>query len=109
MKISICGVKYSINNFNRMVDVCHDSSGRKLWGQISSEKSSINLFRACDERMSITLIHEILHGVIDGLSIRELKDDSGCHNETAIEQLSVGIAEALNSIGFLDIVSKIKE
>jgi hypothetical protein len=49
-------------------------------------------------RETHTVIHEMLHGIIEHYQIRELMDETGNHSETAINQLSMGLAEVLKSL-----------
>lgn len=45
-----------------------------------------------------TLMHEILHAVIESYKVRELIESDG-HAEMAVDQLATGICEAMESIG----------
>ena len=44
-------------------------------------------------------MHEIVHGVVTNYSIQELRHPNGDHNEVAIDQLAIGIVEAIESMG----------
>lgn len=45
-----------------------------------------------------TLLHEVIHAVIECYKIRELIESDG-HAEMAVDQLATGICEAMESIG----------
>lgn len=47
-----------------------------------------------------TLMHEILHAVVESYKIRELIEQDG-HAEVPIDQLATGLCEALESIGIV--------
>ena len=49
------------------------------------------------EKQTRTLVHELLHCIVEEYKIRELVTD-GDHNEIAIDQLATGICEALESL-----------
>lgn len=102
-KIQIGGMPFEIEKVEKELDVCHDGSGRKLWGQISYSKHSIRVLKACPERELRSTIHEILHGIITEYGVRELIDDKGEHMELPIDQLALGLAEVLESIGITEL------
>lgn len=99
MTVSILGVPYEITLVDNWHEVSHAGSGEKLYGQISYENRSIRIQRDCDELILRTVIHEVLHGIIEHLKIRELMDDDGDHLEAPIEQVTAGLACALESLG----------
>lgn len=101
MKVKICGIPYSITKETDKFKIDYTGNGTSLWGQISYEKHSIKILESCPEREMRTLLHEILHGVIEEGSIRELQDNQGAHLENPIDQLANGLAEALESLGFV--------
>ena len=103
MKINICGIEYTVTAVNDTKDVCHDKSGKEMYGQIGYSKSSIRLWKTNEDRMQQVLLHEILHGIVDGMGIRELQE-GGSHLEIPIEQLAVGLSMALKSMG-VDVLS----
>lgn len=103
MKINICGIEYAVTAVNDAKDVCHDRSGKGLYGQIGYSKSSIRLLKTNEDRMQQVLLHEIIHGVVDGMGIRELQEGAA-HLEIPIEQLAVGLSMALKSMG-IDVLS----
>lgn len=99
-KVKICGVPYTIARAANKWGVDHDDDGSELWGQISYDRHSIRFLASSPERELRTILHEILHGVIEGNDIRELKAENGGHFEAPINQLAGGLAEALESLGF---------
>ena len=101
MKIKICGVPYSVSRETDKFRVDHDGSGGKFWGQISYANHSIKFLAGSPEHELRTVLHEILHGIIENGSVRELMSDTGGHLEAPINQLSNGLAEALESMGFV--------
>lgn len=103
MKINICGIEYTVTAVNDIKDVCHDKSGKEMYGQIYYPKGSIHIWKSNEDRMQQVLLHEIIHGVVDGMSIRELQD-GGLHLEMPIDQLAVGLSIALKSMG-IDILA----
>lgn len=102
-KIQIGGMPFEIEKVEKELEVCHDGSGQKLWGQISYSKHSIRVLKACPERELRSTIHEILHGIINEYRVRELMDDKGEHMESPIDQLALGLAEVLESIGITEL------
>jgi len=109
LKIKIAGMEFEVNRVETELDVCHDRSGKKLWGQISYEKQSIRILKSNKEREFRTLLHEILHGIINEYQIRELMDDESRHLEPPIDQLSLGLAEMLESVGIFELGQKREE
>ena len=101
-KIQIGGIPFEIETVDTYLQVCHDGSGQKLWGQISYSKHSIRVLKACPERELRSTIHEVLHGIINEYRVRELIDDKGEHMESPIDQLALGLAEVLESIGITE-------
>ena len=96
MKIIIGGVSY---------DVTFEKSRSKIadnepLGQISYTEGKIQIFKKMSEcRIRRCLMHEIVHGVVTNYSIQELRHPNGYHNEVAIDQLAIGIVEAIESMG----------
>ena len=101
-KIQIGGMPFEIEKVEKDLDVCHDGSGHKLWGQISYSRHSIRVLKACPERELRSTIHEILHGIINEYRVRELIDEKGDHLESPIDQLALGLAEVLESLGITE-------
>jgi hypothetical protein len=104
-EVKIGGLKYSISRVNTDLEVCHAGSGRKLWGEISYDGQSIRILKASPERELRVLLHELIHGVISEYNIPELINPDGDHSETAIDQLSIGLAEVLESLGITSLYS----
>jgi len=103
IKIRIGGMPFEIKTVETELEVCHTGSGQKLWGQISYTQHSIRVLKACPERELRSTIHEILHGIINEYQVRELMDDKGEHLESPIDQLALGLAEVLESIGIAEL------
>ena len=102
-KIKIGGMPFEIEVVESELEVCHDASGRKLWGQISYTKGSIRVLKSCPERELRTVLHEVLHGIVNEYRVRELMDDKSEHLEYPIDQLALGLAEVLESIGVTEL------
>lgn len=102
-KIKIGGLPFEIETVDSELAVCHDASGKKLWGQISYDKLSIRVLKACPARELRVTLHEILHGIVNEYRVRELMDDKGEHIEEPIDQLALGLAEVLESIGITEL------
>lgn len=97
MIVKIVGVPYTLSLAEDARAVCHDRSGQDLYGQIDYVRRSIRLWNSgCPEQ---TLLHELLHGVIEHMKVRELMDADGRHLEIPIDQLAAGLAMALESVG----------
>lgn len=105
-KIKIGGLPFEIETVDSELAVCHDASGQKLWGQINYSKHSIRVLKACPERELRVTLHEILHGIINEYRVRELMDDKGTHIEEPIDQLALGLAEVLESLGLTELRPK---
>lgn len=101
MKIKIGGVPFKVTFLDSRREISHfETEGEPLLGEIVYSRGSIRV--ATDmppELIRRVLMHEILHGVIDAYKISALKDANNVHNEDAIDQLAVGLCEALESIG----------
>jgi hypothetical protein len=103
--IQIAGMPFSIEKVDTELDVCHNGSGEKLWGQISYSKHSIRILKASPERELRSTLHEVLHGIVNEYRVRELMDDKNDHLEIPIDQLAIGLAEVLESIGITELSS----
>ena len=99
MKVNICGVPYDLARETDKLRVDHEGNGLRLWGQISYEKHSIKFLESSPEQEMRTVLHEILHGIIENGCVREMMNEHGGHLETPINQLANGLAEALESLG----------
>jgi hypothetical protein len=104
--IKIGGVPHKVTFVKSMKEVCHNDSGETMWGQISFQKDSIRLFDCPKERLLRVFLHEIIHGVIEHYQIKQLMSEDGTHLEAPIDQLSVGLAEVLESLGVTELKGK---
>ncbi len=100
MRVKIGGVYYTITKKESAHEIDHNGNGISLWGQIDYEKHSIRYRASCQERELRVILHEILHGLVEHGSIRELKGEHGEHLEIPIDQLANGLAEVLESIDY---------
>ena len=99
--VKIGGVPYTVTFVEdwRRVDHSEEETGF-LRGQISYKKNSIRIDGdQTPEGQSRTLMHELIHGVVEHYKIRELMGDEGGHLENPIDQLAVGVCEVLESLG----------
>lgn len=91
--VAFCGLRYKI--------VYVDDLGDRL-GQIDFQGQPIKILSGNSAAYTLrTLLHEMVHGVVQNLSVRELMDDDGKHMEHPIDQIANGIAEALESSGLV--------
>lgn len=99
--VNICGIPHSITVVpdGRMVPHNNDHGGDN-WGQIHFGEHSIRLAASNPERMLRSLLHEIIHGIVNELGVRELRGSDGDDLEEPIDQLAFGLAGALESMGF---------
>ena len=101
-KIKIGCITYNIEKVDDESKISHDNNNEEntlnLFGEISHSKQSIRILKASPERELRSLLHEILHGIIMEYAVRELIDDNDDHHEFAINQLSLGLAEILESV-----------
>lgn len=92
------GVPYKISWLpwqlvNPGTDDCHRCHGITLFNEHEIRIAHDNP----KEKQTRTLVHELLHCIVEEYKIRELVTD-GDHNEIAIDQLATGICEALESL-----------
>lgn len=104
--VRIGGMPFTITRKDTELEVCHKGSGQKLWGQIDYSAHSIHILKGCPERELRSSIHEILHGIINEYQVRELMNEERTHLEEPIDQLSLGLAEVLESIGITTLEKK---
>ena len=101
-EINILGKRYKVSYFEKPSDV--DIFKRKsLWGQIDYWTSEIRVYvgyRTEDEIWE-TILHEVIHGLVNELNIRALKNSDDSHNEEAVGLLSVGLYDTLYRNGML--------
>lgn len=102
MEVNICGLPYQIQYVSDPIHVSHNADSLDLYGEINYIKQSIRVLDTGGEDYKRrVLMHEIVHGIVQHMAIRELIDDSGRHLETPIDQLATGLCMALESLGFL--------
>jgi hypothetical protein len=108
-KIKIGCTTYTIEKVDDENKVSHNDSETTLdlLGEISHSKQSIRILKTSPERELRSTLHEILHGIIMEYSIRELLDDDEDRNEFPIHQLSMGLAEVLESVENVSIASSV--
>lgn len=99
MFVKICGLPYRLNRVVDPLHVDHDRDGASLWGQISYSRQSINFLASTPERELRTVLHEVIHGLIQEGAITALMDANGRHDEATIDQLANGLAGVLESLG----------
>lgn len=92
------GVPYAISwlpwqMVNPGTEDCHRCHGITLFNEHEIRIANGNP----KEKQTRTLVHELLHCIVEEYKIRELVTD-GDHNEIAIDQLATGLCEALESI-----------
>lgn len=99
--VKIAGIPYKVTMCKTWKDVSHDDLAGKNHAEICYLTHSIRVRTdTAPEMISRAFMHEVIHGVVAGYHIRELEDEeSGGHCENAVDQLAVGICEALESIG----------
>lgn len=98
LSVLIGGVPYTIK-YVPASEVCHKRKQKRLFGQISYTGHNINVSNETPkEKQQLTLLHEILHGIIAEYNIKELQNKDGGHSESAIDQLSLGLFGVLNSL-----------
>lgn len=99
--VTIAGIPFRLKFCSTWKDVGHDGMAETLHGEISYLDHSIHVRSDASRELQVhTLLHEIIHGVIEGYKVRELLDEeNGGHYEHAVDQLATGLAEALKSMG----------
>ena len=76
---------------------------KSLWGQIDFWTRTIRIYRPeghSDFEVWNTIIHEILHGIIDGLKIEEIQKLKYDEEEHIVHLLATGINAVLNDNSF---------
>lgn len=85
---------------------------KSLWSQIDYWTHSIRIYRP-DGRTDLevwnTIIHEILHGIIDGLKIEEIQGLCNDEEEHVVHLLATGLNAVLNDNAFSFLEEKEKE
>lgn len=95
------GSPYTVEFVDGFHKVSHyDESHPGLRGETAYYKFSIRVDSQLPvERQRRTLMHELIHAVIENYHVRELRDEDGKHLETPIDQLAIGLCEALEGLG----------
>jgi len=105
MKIKVCGLPFEVTGVDGRHLVSHNKERTDLYGEVSYEKESIHVDNTKSlEMMNQTFWHEVMHVIVNRLSVRELILEDGNHNEMAIDQIALGIFSVLNSIDW-DVIS----
>ena len=101
MQINICGIPYTVTFVNGWKEVTHDPDNcPRHAGEISWMNHSIRIDDSrCEESVDQTLLHELVHGIVENMGIRELMDAGGDHLETPVNQLATGLSQSLRSLG----------
>jgi hypothetical protein len=108
-KIKIGCTTYDIEKVDDKNKISHNDSEAisDLLGEISYSKQSIRILKTSPERELRSTLHEILHGIVMEYNVRELIDDNDDHDELVIHQLSLGLAEVLESVENVSIASSV--
>lgn len=91
--VNILGVDYKILYVDKPSDV--DIHKREsLWGQIDFWTRVIKIYDKdrSDEDVWQTIIHEVLHGIAEGMHIKVLEDDD---NHTDLDRIAVALTDVL--------------
>lgn len=100
LKTKIGGVPYKVEFVDGWHKVEHYGDEQPLSGQIAYRRFSIRVdSSAPSEFQRRVLLHELIHGVVQAYGIRELLGDGDRHLETPIDQLAIGLCEALEGLG----------
>lgn len=95
MKITIGGVEYVVKFEKSRAKIAEDEP----LGMIRYTEGTIQIYKKLSPcRIRRVLMHEIVHGVVTNYSIGQLRHEDGVHDERAIDQLAIGLCEALESI-----------
>lgn len=76
---------------------------KSLWGQIDYWTHSIRIYRPdgrADLEVWNSILHEILHGIIDGLKIEEIRELRSDEGEHVVHLLATGLNAVLNDNSF---------
>ena len=99
MKIKVCGLPFEVTGVDGGHLVSHNKERTDLYGEVSYTNESIHIDNTKSiEMMNQTFWHEVMHVIVERLSIRELIDNDRTHNETAIDQLALGVFTVLQSV-----------
>lgn len=99
MKIKVCGLPFEVTGVEGGHLVSHEKERTNLYGEVSYREESIRIDNTKSiEMMNQTFWHEVMHVIVERISIRELMNDDRTHNETAIDQLALGVFTVLQSL-----------
>lgn len=91
-KVTILGLEYKVEEVE-VVDM-----QEALWGKIDYENLSIRIDASLsDARKQQTLLHEVLHGILEELGYRKLNED-----ENAVQGIAAALYCILKSPTILD-------
>ncbi len=110
MKIEVAGKAFTVEFVDGWKQVSHDPDGcPRHAGEIHWMSSNIRVDGSRDpSNVEVTLWHEVVHAITDSLKIRELMDEDNINClEVPTEQLAIGIASVLKSVG-LSLVKGVK-
>jgi len=107
MKIKVCGLPFEVTGVDGGHLVSHNKERTDLYGEVSYTKESIQIDNTKSiEMMNQTFWHEVMHAIVERLSIRELINEDRSHNEMAIDQIALGVFNVLQSIDARVIINK---
>jgi predicted metal-dependent peptidase len=99
MQIKVCGLPFDVNFVEGGHAVSHNKERIHLYGEVSYENESIRIDNTKSlQMMNQTFWHEVMHVIVERMSIRELMTQDNCHLEVPIDQIALGIFTVLNSI-----------
>lgn len=69
-RVNILGIEYEVRYVNNLVEI------ENLFGEIDYRKQIIRIDESMnDDRKKVTFIHEVIHGIFEGLGFNELNQD----------------------------------
>ena len=98
-EVNILGKTYSIEYCDNPSNV--DRSKRQsIWGQIDFWEKDIRVYdnNASEAELWDTILHEVLHGIAEGLKLKGFKDDAG-HTELGL--IAMALADTLFRNGWM--------
>ncbi len=110
MGIEVAGKVFTVEFVDGWKQVSHDPDEcPRHVGEICWMSSNIRVDGSRDlSNVEITLWHEVIHAITDSLKIRELMDEDKLNClEAPTEQLAIGIASVMKSVG-LSLVNGVK-
>jgi hypothetical protein len=114
-KIKISGLPYTVKIVDNRDEIYHDDNEEEnddendsdSQGKINHFHQSIRILKSSPERELRLLLYKILRGIVTKYYIRELMDTNYNPIEAPIYQLSLGLAEVLESVENVSIASNI--